>query len=137
VLTGRCLSLWPKKVNTHLDCSEFEQAFSVLVETHGGTCKLVPGTVLQYFQNGANRTTSSTWRQSNCILWDRHCDIYREASPEEKLDLDGALMESMAHDFMHLIFTSWGKYDGLLSALQCAQPTAAVLSTSWANTITT
>jgi len=37
------------------------------------------------------------------------------------LTLNGALMESMAHDFMHLIFTSWGKYDGLLSALQCAQ----------------
>jgi len=64
------LSLWPKKVNTHLDCSEFEQAFSVLVETHGGTCKLV--TWDGFYSISKWRKPDNIFRrgdQSNCILW--------------------------------------------------------------------
>lgn len=85
------LSLWPERIDTHLQCSAFEQAFSLKAITSGGKCKLVTWDGFYDVQDW--RKPDNIFRrgdQSACLLWDRHVDIFRDASPEEKVRLANA-----------------------------------------------
>lgn len=82
---------WTRPINTHLECSNFEQSFSALVIAGGTTCKLV--TWDGFYDHKDWRKPPNVFRrgdQTNCVMWDRHVDIYRNADKDQRERLEMA-----------------------------------------------
>lgn len=86
------MATWPVLVDSRDKCAEFEswgRNFSLHVIEAGKPCKMV--TWDNCYDKEDWRKPANIFRrgdQSNCPVWDRHTDIYRDASEEDKRKLE-------------------------------------------------